>query len=331
MKNKIIICILTFALLLSLCGCRLANPEQGGEETARDRLIGCFITTEHLDLFDFEAYFNDNAHKLVAGGNVTLDGDTREYQGRIYAEFYEETITGENGESHTTGGYRFADLEGIACFAPKITEADGSSYITFMTDNCLDKLHNGVKSTDEETYYTEMSATVYVPIDGESELVGDEDTFYMNPVYQAADGSVYLTAGNGFRSNSTYPGELMTTTLREDYKTTINGEEITGGGKVAISIETAYIPEALRIIEMDGSGNVLKVSELEPTDLPESYIPQRGTAYIVCEAISVDSEGQYHTERSFIEPDGEDKDIFVLVPSENGWLVNNYCQVLWEE
>ena len=329
MKNKIIVCVLTLALVLSLCGCQLALPE--GEEAQRDRLIGCFVTTEHLDLFDFEAYFNDNAHKLVGGGDITLDGDTREYQGRIYAEFYEETITGENGESHTTGGYRFADLEGIACFAPRITEPNGDSYITFMTDKCLDKLHNGVKSTDVETYYTEMSATVYVPVDGESELLGDEDTFYMNPVYQAPDGSVYLTAGNGFQSNSTYPGELITTTLSEEYKTTVNGEETTGGGKVAITIETAYIPELLRVIEMDGSGNVLKLSEIEPSDLPENYKPQHDTAYIICEAVAIDAEGEYRTERSFIEPDGEDEDIYVLVPSENGWLVNNYCEVLWEE
>lgn len=329
MKNKIMFCILVFALLLSLCGCQLALPE--GQEAQRDRLIGCFVTTEHLDLFDFEAYFNDNAHKLVGGGDITLDGDTGAYQGRIYAEYYEETLHHDDGSEFKTGGYRFAELEGIACFAPRITEPDGDSYITFMTDKCLDKLHNGVKSMDEETYYTEMSATVYVPIDGESELLGDEDTFYMNPVYQSTDGSVYLTAGNGFRSNSTYPGELMTTTLSEEYKTTVNGEEITGGGKVAISIETAYIPELLRIIEMDGSGKVLKLSELTPSALPESYTPQEGTAYIICEAVAVDAEGEYQTARSFIEPEGEDKDIFVLVPSESGWLENSYCEVLWEE
>ena len=91
MKNKIIICFIIAAFALNLCGCQLALPE--GEGTERDRLIGCFITTEHLDLFDFEAYFNDNAHKLVSGGEITLDGDTAAYRNRIYAELYDETYT----------------------------------------------------------------------------------------------------------------------------------------------------------------------------------------------------------------------------------------------
>ena len=74
MKDKIIAICLALIICLGLCGCQLALPE--GQETGRDRLIGCFITTEHLDLFDFEAYFNDNAHKLVSGGEINLEEDT---------------------------------------------------------------------------------------------------------------------------------------------------------------------------------------------------------------------------------------------------------------
>ena len=78
----------------------------------------------------------------------------------------------------------------------------------------------------------------------------------------------------------------------------------------------------------DGEGNVLKVSEFAVEELPESYIPESSTEYIITE--SLDAAGESQT-RSVIEPEGEHEDIFVLVPSESGWLVNSYCEVLWEE
>lgn len=326
MKNKIIACILTLALLLSLCGCQLALPEEG--DAQRDRLIGCFVTTEHIDLFDFEAYLDDNLNKLSAGGNITPDGDTSKYQGRIYAELYEEKYTDSEGVEHSTYNYRFADLEGIAYFAPRISEEEGEEYVTFQTGEGLSDVNNHVKSHNEDTYYTELSATIYAPVDSENELTGSEICFYMNPVYQAADGSVYLTSGNGSVMNATGAGVVMSTRLSEEYTTTVNGEEKTGGGSVEISYETAYVAASLRIIEMDGEGNVLKVSEFAVEELPESYIPESSTEYIITE--SLDAAGESRT-RSIIESEGEHEDIFVPVPSESGWLVNSYCEVLWEE
>ncbi len=328
MKNKIIAICLVLSFCLTLCGCQLARPD--GQAAARDRLIGCFITTEHLDLFDFEAYFNDNANKLISGGDIVLDGDTSAYQGRIYAELYEEEYKDADGVIHTTYNYRFPELEGIAYFAPTVFERDEQQYVTFQTGEGLNEVKNHVKSHNEDTYYTELSATVYAPVDAEAEFEGDEICFYMNPVYQDAEGRVYLVSGSGTAMNSTGTGVVMSTKLSEEYKTTINGEEKTGGGSVEICFETAYVPELLRIIEMDGEGNVVNMSELEPTALPESYTPHESTAYIITESVAYAADGKEYVERSFIEPEGEDKDIFVLVVSESGYLVEDYCQVRWD-
>ncbi len=328
MKNKIIAICLVLCFCLSLCGCQLARPD--GYEVSRDRLIGCFITTEHLDLFDFEAYFNDNANKLISGGDIVLDGDTSAYQGRIYAEFYEEEYKDADGISHTTYNYRFRELEGIAYFAPMICEEDGQTYTTFQSDPGLNEVKNHVKSHNEDTYYTELSATVYAPVDAEDEFDGDEICFYMNPVYQDAEGRVYLVSGSGTAMNSTGAGMIMSKKISEEYKTTINGEEKTGGGSVEICFETAYVPSLLRVIEMDGEGNVASISELEPTALPESYTPHESTAYIIAESVAYAADGRQYVERSFIEPEGEDKDIFVLVECESGYLVEDYCKVEWD-
>ena len=61
MKNKVgiaAICLATI-LLIILSGCRLAR-EDAGENASEERLIGVFLTTESLDLFDFDSYLKDN-------------------------------------------------------------------------------------------------------------------------------------------------------------------------------------------------------------------------------------------------------------------------------
>ena len=45
-------------------GCTLAVPEAGTDGNG-DRLIGAFITSEYLDLYDMEGYLNDHAASLM--------------------------------------------------------------------------------------------------------------------------------------------------------------------------------------------------------------------------------------------------------------------------
>ena len=57
MNKKTVAISLVFAILVSLCGCQLAQPESGNH-TEADRLVGVFITTEYLDLNDADAYLD---------------------------------------------------------------------------------------------------------------------------------------------------------------------------------------------------------------------------------------------------------------------------------
>ena len=86
MKRNIIIiaCVMLLAFLLGLAGLSLAQSGTA-DVLGKDRLIGVFITTEYLDLFDMESYFNDNIGKMTTGGDITIDGDSPKYQGRLYA------------------------------------------------------------------------------------------------------------------------------------------------------------------------------------------------------------------------------------------------------
>lgn len=323
MIKRYIIFILILAMLLGLCGCTLARPDAGEENAAqRDRLIGCFITTEYLDLFDFEAYFNDHASDFINGGDVTIDS-TEGYKGRIYAEYVEETVTGEDGETITTGNYEFPGLEGVAYFAPKIGQGD-ESYITFQTGEGLQDVHNHVKSHNEDTYYTELSGRIYVPSGN------DRITFYMNPVYQDSEGRVYLCSGQGLQTDIT-AGTECAMKLSEETTVTIDGVEYAGGGKVEVWFEVVNVPYLVRVTEMDGEGNSLATAEFEPLALPGEYEPREGTAYIILESFALDGDGEEVVERCIIAPDSEDEDIFVMVPGGNGYMTFRYAEVLWGE
>ncbi len=338
MKNRIIAIILVCVTAFCLCGCQLALPD--GEEVQRDRLIGCFITTESLDLFDYEAYLNDNADKLFGGGEVALDGDTSAYQGRIYAEYYEETLTNSEGETTTNGNYRFADIDGISYFAPFIADEDYWGYTTFQTSEGLHEVNNYVKSFSSgdwndgdlsyktENYYTELSAKVYAAVDEEAEYLSDEVKFCMYPVYQSEDGSVYLRGvSGGFAMNRVYPDTLLTTTYNETSTMVINGEETETGGSVSIEFATAYAAERVEIAEMSAEAELLESCSFPVSGLPQSYEVNEDTAYILLTVISPDG----HTERNIVAPDTENKDISALVESEHGWLESVYCEVLWKE
>lgn len=336
MKNRRHIIIYTlytlvFALLLGLCGCSLARKDAGGDHAeSRDRLIGCFITTEHIDTGG-QRYFTGYYGNLLEPEDMpgVEIGENENYNGRIYAEFVEETLTNESGESYVIWNYEFMGLEGIAYFAPHISKGD-ESYTTFQTGEGLQKVHNKLTSTDSGDH-VELSATLYVPIDNENKLMGDEFVYYMNPVYQSADGRVYLTSGSGYAANITYPGEVMTTKLDEKYSYSVNGETTETVNSVEISCESVYVPRSLTVIEMGSGGQMLCSQSFLPSGLPEDYVPQEGTEYIILETYALDSEGAEVVERCIIAPGTGDEDIYVLVPGGNGFMAMDSAEVLWDE
>ena len=88
MNRKRIYILMSLMLLFVLSGCSLAKEDAGKEvlesdEIVQDRLIGVVVTEEHLDLFNMEAFLNDNVDKIVDGQVIEGDGSAK-YQDRIY-------------------------------------------------------------------------------------------------------------------------------------------------------------------------------------------------------------------------------------------------------
>ena len=182
---------LILALALALSGCSMLRED--GAPAQEDRLVGIYITPEYVDTFDLEAYFEDNASSLINGGGEISSEDAAEYSQRVYAT--------DNGGRE---GHIEFPMWGIPLISARYEE-DGESYIGNESSDYMDQGGLHVYSSDDGERY-EMSGTIYADARGHVQA-------YCNPVYQQADGSIYLVTGQGMSSNGM---GTMTFTLSED-------------------------------------------------------------------------------------------------------------------
>ncbi len=321
-KVKIAVICLTALLLSILTGCQLAR-EDAGTKASEDRLIGVFLTTEHLDLFDFEGYLNDNIGSL-SGGEIKLDGTTEEYQGRRYAELRPRTLTNtETGEKVVTKEYVFPGFEGITYFSARVpTTAEQEGYVTSGSDEAISDGHMNLKYTDQGDSTT-MEGTVYVS-------PGLGSTYYFNPVYQSEDGNVYAMTGSGFSTSGVRDeGAAYTQTMNATYTMTENGKIKTDSISVKISISVMSPPEKIVVLQMGADSSVVSKTEYAPGEMPESIALEENTEYIVVEAHKTDTNGGKFISRKLYGRDAESLETYYS--REDGICVKKWVQVKWPE
>ena len=150
-------------------GCTLAVPEAGTDGNG-DRLIGAFITSEYLDLYDMEGYLNDHAASLMNNSSITIGNDSR-YEGKLVA-----TVDKEGAQSSSEWKISFGDIKGEYILMPVTEDEDGNTSVgNLCSDGVGDPYLNYNVTDDGETQ--EISATVY-QVSGKS-----EHTQYVNPVF----------------------------------------------------------------------------------------------------------------------------------------------------
>lgn len=294
MGNKRGIVGLALALAVGLSGCQLAQPDQ---ETAQaDRLIGVYMTTEYLDLFDIEGYLEDHLNKVWPGGEIT--GDTSAYEGRVYAVRTE------------SGNYVFEGVpDGVNAFWPLETEADGS---LVHANACGPEVQGGA-----DLFYgdegTEQTCAVTLYLDARK-----GNAAYFNPVYQTAEGEVYLTAGTGisfYDEASTQAGGSFSQTLSA--QTTVSdstGKVQTDSFSVEATVEFWTPPDAIAITQMSGDGRVLRRDVFGGEELPDTLTKEPETVYYIVEECRTEW-GETAVERTLEE---EDCEAFSFVQSGEG-------------
>lgn len=267
MKKLAIALILVLALMLP--GCSLLRED--GEPADADRLVGVYITENYIDSFDFEAYVQDNASSLSGGGEISRE-DAAKYTRRIYAEI--------------TDGKTSFPIEGIAFIAARY-EKDGESCTGSDYGDKLADVHLSINVSDD------METTVLT-----GKLFADSGaghmSAYCNPVYQQADGRVYLVPGEGVSANM----GSMTHSLSESCESAKKGER-GYGMDITLEVEGRRPSEKLAVLLYSADGALLSRTEYAPEEMPEE-ISAEGAAWAVFEDYTADYSGEPQVIRQLI-------------------------------
>lgn len=260
---------LIFALALMLPGCSLLRED--GEPADADRLVGVYITENYIDSFDFEAYVQDNASSLSGSGEISRE-DAAKYTRRIYAEI--------------TDGKTSFPIEGIAFIAARY-EKDGESCTGSDYGDKLADVHLSINVSDD------METTVLT-----GKLFADSGaghmSAYCNPVYQQADGRVYLVPGEGVSANM----GSMTHSLSESCESAKKGER-GYGMDITLEVEGRRPSEKLAVLLYSAEGALLSRTEYAPEEMPEE-ISAEGAAWAVFEDYTADYSGEPQVIRQLI-------------------------------
>ena len=261
---------LIFALALMLPGCSLLRED--GEPADADRLVGVYITENYIDSFDFEAYVQDNASSLSGGSGEISREDAAKYTRRIYAEI--------------TDGKTSFPIEGIAFIAARY-EKDGESCTGSDYGDKLADVHLSINVSDD------METTVLT-----GKLFADSGaghmSAYCNPVYQQADGRVYLVPGEGVSANM----GSMTHSLSESCESAKKGER-GYGMDITLEVEGRRTSEKLAVLLYSAEGALLSRTEYAPEEMPEE-ISAEGAAWAVFEDYTADYSGEPQVIRRLI-------------------------------
>lgn len=314
MRNKAI--VYGFVGILSacfICGATemvtLARAEDGGADSKeKDRLIGIFVTFDYLDLFDFESYLEDNAEKIVSGGEISME-ESAAYNGRLYATLAEKE-------------YVFEGVEGILYYEALI-EDEAGSYYTSSGDEAISDGHLGITVTDAGDSI-DMKGTIYMSVSG------SEDCLYFNPVYQTADGLVYAMAGHGYSySGEISEGMIGSVTLEEKNSYTIDGKTAEVGTKVEMSYAFMHPPVQIIVTQMDSGNQIVESQAYEPGEVPRELAPNANTEYIVVETVKQDEKGEEIHVREMYQKEDDSLETFYC--REDGICVKKWTGLEWDD
>jgi len=333
MKRKALIAICCVLISVAIAGCQLAKESADVNVDARvnyeDRLVGVLVTTEHLNLFDVEGYFLENPISFQ-GSEITIIGSTKNDRDRLYATLVPRTYTKEAGETRVTDVYAFDGIEGISSYVLVIQTANADKenslvFTAYASDNMSDIDisfgHTNLDGGGNESS-TSLDGTIFVTPSNKMH------TYYINPVYQGADGMVYAVSGNGFTINNETVSEGVvffqtleaTTTITENGKT--NKESIL----IKISFSVMLAPEKIVILQMDSDNVLISLAEYKPGELPDVIALETGAAYFIVETHKRDDAGELVVTREIYGRDA--KNIVTLFATADGVCAKRWAWIV---
>jgi len=283
--------------VLMLSGCQLASEEKR-EDQLQDKLVGVFVTFEHLDLeFDIEGWLRANPGAL-GDGDITLEpGEGMAYEEKLWASVTEE-------------GWSFPGIDGL--IMGQMWKDD--HWAGFSTEG-FSEMKTAVEQTETLDSVAE-EGTIYIPFDTDAFI------FYSNPVYMTPDGAYYAQEGSGFSGDGMAIGG-MSQSIKCEIKETLDGVEKEYSAEYTVRIEGVKLAEKVVLVQMSAEHTELDRAEYLPNQMPESVTPAADAAYLIVEEYADDE-----VTRTLCQP-GCDP-IRIFCQEEQVYCLPRFTEILWE-
>ena len=295
--------ILSAAALFLLCGGLLAHgdvplalPESQAEE---DRLAGIFVTEKHIESGMPEIDVN-------ALGEIVIK---EQEPARIYGTINEDDLSIP---------VTFPGLEGFGIYNLQLQDEASQIPSGFYTcDDIFTDMH--LTASDDEEH---AEASLYV-------RAGSPCSYYFNPVYQQADGTLYLLPGSGITSDS-LNGASWSQSIAQSRSTSFGGTEETESYRFTVNIISADVPADTELIFMEQDNQVLRRlsgQELEllfQQDTPGLELPA-DVSYLILRQTKDGTEEYTHT---LFDRGAESLEY--MVPADDSCLHPRSLPLIWE-
>lgn len=238
---------------------------------------------------------------FITEGAPAFSETDRSGEAKLYARLVDDGDVSDE--------YVFEGLDGIPFFAAKHTDKNGDYW---KTENGGISDANTAFNTAEDSESIELSGTLYTRA---SKAV-------FNPVYQTADGRVYMICGTAIAMDGDMSSGFS---VRDEHSVTVAGKSETVSTSVELSLRFMDTPVSAGVVQFDTDGNVLSRQEYAAGELPEKLEADKGSAYIIVET----SFKEGSVTRELFEP--EDDSIFAFYCRDDGVCVKQHCTVTWSQ
>lgn len=300
-KSHIALLFTGMLLVSSTTGCQLANTDMG---SSNDTLIGIYVSKDFIDpAIGKEHYYTSSFDSLTGKatdsnkvyGNLDKENETisfpgidgfallciqQEEDGNTYFktinEFFSDTNTSIIDDGCEVSGTLYYDSNKIA-----------NHYYAESTEELLEE----VEDFDASQVTTEEQEDGTILYDYATE--GEDLTLYIHPVYETANGEVYLVAqlGGTFLSQ----GTISTSFSSSESSTAGDSTTESSYRKFTVSVKEACPVEKIIFTQFDSEGNVVQKDTYTSANMPESYSRKKGSAYILVTSTDLDGNITYST------------------------------------
>lgn len=299
MKRLLLITLLS----LCLCGCQLASegPEEG-------QLVGVYFTTDVVSI----------PGAKLEDVNISSEGSIVLTEGQTGGKLYAREIPTFDGEVT----YEFPGVEGVAFYQIPVTRENGQVYSQQEKNSAIQDRHLSTSIQDGGETMT-VEGTIYAP------TWGDQKLLYANPIYQTADGTVYLTAtpdafdGASMQGEGEYIGTTWTSAVTAD------GKETSG-----LTIQFTYTGkdpvEQVVFTQMTAAHQLIATQAYPVDQTPKKLTMEPDAAYILAESHCINGQGVSYVDRALLDRDDEDDRVFTTYVQEiPGILSRRTTEIIW--